>query len=280
MKSLLHLLTFLLFSACTLTAQEAAMPPLPNFVGGALPKPASPAPASSASQSTSVAETGILPEEPSEAAAEDESDAKTPGSVLPKGAPSAPLASATPPLAGTSPAPVDAAAGIPPGDTLKATAQIGYLQRSNLILAKLLDNDRSMDPFGLVMDPANTKAAPVLADQYEDVDEPTVVNNSMLKDALLTLPITGVYPHKGVLVIGARTFPVGGEFGMKLQDLTIRLRFEGVRSGELFFKDMETREVTSIPFNPRPAEFEPIVKGSKRELGSGILPMNDLFIVN
>lgn len=256
------------------------MPPVPNFAGGALPSPAPPASTAPASQPVSVAETGILPEEPAEATPEDESDAVTPGSVIPEGAPSAPLASAMPPLAGNEPTTADETAGSSPGDALKAAAQIGYLQRSNLILAKLLDNDRSMDPFGLVMDPANTKAAPVLADQYEDVDEPTVVNNSMLKDALLTLPITGVYPHKGILVIGARTFPVGGEFGMKLQDLTIRLRFEGVRSGELFFKDMETREVTSIPFNPRPAEFEPIVKGSKREPGSGILPMNDLFIVN
>jgi hypothetical protein len=83
-----------------------------------------------------------------------------------------------------------------------------------------------------------------------------------------------------MIVLGARTFEVGGQFGMKIQDLTIRLRFEGIRNGEIFFKDMETREVTSIPFNPRPSEFEPIAKGSKREPGQGISAMRDLFIAN
>ncbi|MDH4410256.1 MAG: hypothetical protein QE273_11630 [Verrucomicrobiales bacterium] len=67
---------------------------------------------------------------------------------------------------------------------------------------------------------------------------------------------------------------------MKLQDLTIRLRFEGIRGGEIFFKDMETSEVTSLPYNVLPAEFEPIVKGSKRAPGQGIIPMNDLYIAN
>lgn len=275
MKPFLNPLSALILLCGNLSAQQGAMPPLPNFVGGAVTAPAQPAPAP---QPASVSETGILPEEPApaDAATNDES-----ADAAPSGAP-VPLATATPPPAGGAPAvgasdpshTPDGAAGGP------APAQISYLQRSNLILAKLLDNERAVDPFGLVMDPANTVSAPSLANQYEEVDEPTVVNNSMLKDALLTLPITGVYPGREVLVLGARTFPVGGEFGMKLQDLTIRLRFEGIRGGELFFKDMETREVTSIPFNPRPAEFEPLVKGSKREPGSGILPMGDLFIAN
>jgi hypothetical protein len=67
---------------------------------------------------------------------------------------------------------------------------------------------------------------------------------------------------------------------MKLQDLTIRLRFEGIREGEIFFKDTETSEVTSLPYRVLPPEFEPMVKGTKQAPGEGILPMNDLFIVN
>lgn len=179
-------------------------------------------------------------------------------------------------------APDTAPPGLPAADEKDsaASAKVDFLQRSNLILAKLLDSERAMDPFGLTMDPANAKEAPVLADQYDEVEETTVVNNSMLKNALLTLPITGIYPQRGLIVIGARSFKVGEQFGMKLQDLTIRLRFEGVRDGEVFFKDMETREVTSVPFNTRPAEFEPMVKGSKRSPGSGIVPMNELFIAN
>ncbi len=158
--------------------------------------------------------------------------------------------------------------------------KLDFLQRSNLVLGKLLDNHRSVDPFGMVMDPGSSTVAPVLADQYEEAPEATTVSNSALKNALMSLPITGVYPSKGLIVIGARSFPVGGQFGMRLQDLTIRLRFEGIREGEVFFQDLETREITSIPFDVRPAEFEPLRKGGKLVTGNGIVPMNDLYIAN
>lgn len=168
----------------------------------------------------------------------------------------------------------------PPHPQAQPDKDLDFLQRSHLILAKLLENHREVDPFGLVMDPSNTKATPLLADQYRDTEETQALSVSALQSALLTLPITGVYPQKGQLVIGARTFSVGGQFGMKLQELTIRLRFEGIRNGELFFKDLETQEVTSIPYNTRPAEFEPIARKSKQPLGSGIVPMSDLYIAN
>ncbi len=170
----------------------------------------------------------------------------------------------------------------PPNPKDQPDKDLGFLQRSHLILAKLLENHREVDPFGLVMDPANAKATPLLAEQYQDTEEPQALSVSALQSALLTLPITGVYPQKGQLVIGARSFPVGGQFGMKLQELTIRLRFEGIRGGELFFKDLETQEVTSIPYNTRPAEFEPITRKGKggQPLGSGIVPMGDLYIAN
>lgn len=171
---------------------------------------------------------------------------------------------------------------LPPGLATADGAEVeaSFLQRSRLILAKLLNNDRSVGPFGMPMDPANVKEIP-LAEQYQEEEVAPQVNTSALRSALLSLPITGVYPQKGVLVLGARTFSVGGQFGMKVQDLTIRLRFEGIQNGELVFRDVETQEVTSIPFNPLPAEFEPLDKGAKKKApGSGIIPMDDLFIAN
>ncbi len=179
-----------------------------------------------------------------------------------------------PPQAGMADGPT------PPDPRAKSSEELDFLQRSHLILAKLLENHREVDPFGMVMDPANAKAAPFLAEQYQVEDEPQALSVSSLKSALLSLPITGVYPQREQIVIGARTFSAGGQFGMKHQDLTIRLRFEGIRGGELFFKDMETQEVTSIPFNPRPAEFEPLTKSASRTPGSGIVPMGDLYIAN
>lgn len=166
-----------------------------------------------------------------------------------------------------------------PGEPASAK-EPDFIARSNFIFAKLMKNTRAMDPFGQQMDPANAKEAPMLAEQYADVEDTPALNNSSLKSALMTLPITGIYPQRNVIVIGARSFTPGGQFGMKLQELTIRLRFEGVRGKEIFFKDMETQEVTSIAFNPLPQEFEPLTNAGPQTPGSGIVSMNELFIAN
>jgi len=169
----------------------------------------------------------------------------------------------------------------PGGKGETKSSELDFIARSNFIFAKLMKSTRSMDPFGQQMDPANAKESPMLAEHYAEIEEnPTALNNSSLKSALLTLPITGVYPQRNLIVIGARSFAAGGQFGMKLQELTIRLRFEGVRGKQIFFKDMETQEVTSIEFDPRPQEFEPLTNAGPQPLGSGIVSMKELFIAN
>lgn len=181
-------------------------------------------------------------------------------------------AAAAPPLDGALPGPVDAGE-----ETAKA---LEFLERAEFAVAMVRDNKRALDPFGLPMDPANAIATPILADQYSELDEVPVLNNSSLKSALETLPISGIYPDKHLIVLGARSFRPGEVFGMKLEELTIRLRFEGIKGTSVYFKDMDTQEVSSVDFNPRPKEFEPIVRGAKPGPIDGIQPMGDLFIVN
>lgn len=260
MKAIRLLILLAIFPATTLPSQDEASPPLPGTItSGALPADGS---------SNLIAQGGEAGTSPT--------DEMTAGGA----APNAP-ADPAPQIAAADPASVPGPpADLPPGPGNPGGKDIDFMQRSNLILSMILENERAVDPFGLVMDPANAKSTPVLAEQYADEEEPTVLNSSSLKTALMTLPITGVYPKREVVVIGARAFPIGGQFGMKLQELTIRLRFEGIRGGEIFFKDMETREVTSIPYNTRPAEFEPLSKGSKQAPGEGISSMGDLYIAN
>jgi hypothetical protein len=279
----MKLLALLLSSFLTLTvsAQQGSLPAKPGST-------------TAAAVSAQLAESPTLPEPeaPGSMPAPQSVDSSTTtisGAAVPSAGSLAIASSPSPPSEkqgsdSAPPAAPDAPKALPsdlPGkEAADESQKVDFLQRSNLILAKLLESDRVVDPFGLVMDPGNAKEAPLLADQYEEEKETTVINNSMLRNALLTLPITGVYPQQEKIVIGARSFGIGGQFGMKLQDLTIRLRFEGIRGGEIFFKDMETSEVTSLPYNVRPAEFEPIVKGSKRAPGQGIVPMNGLYIAN
>lgn len=175
--------------------------------------------------------------------------------------------------------PTPAAPQAPPAAKETSAAKIVH-QRSDFIVAKVKSTTRVRDPFGMVMDPTNAIESN-LADQYDDIEETPTLNNSSLKNALQTLPITGVYPKRQTIVLGARAFQKGGEFGMKLEELTIRLRFEGIKGSEVYFKDMDTQEVATVDFNPKPAEFEPITKSNKSQpRGNGIVPMNDLFIVN
>lgn len=188
-------------------------------------------------------------------------------------------------IAQEAPGPVAPTAGGPPGLTppglqAEASESLDFVQRSNLVLSKIRNNLRQMDPFGMPMDPTNPTERPALAEQYEEIDDVPVLTNSSLTSALNTLPISGIYPEKSIIVIGARSFARGEQFGMKLEELTIRLRFEGLRGHKIFFKDLDTQEVASIDFNPRPKEFEPITSNTNAPQGAGIVPMDSLFIVN
>ena len=161
------------------------------------------------------------------------------------------------------------------------TQEIEAIRRSKFVLSKIRNNVRAVDPFGMFMDPANSESSAMLADQYSEPEEQTqALTESSLKKALESLPITGFYPQKRMLVIGARTLQLGGQFGMKLDELTIRLRFEAIRGESLYFRDIDTQEVTSIDFNARPKEFERITDSPKPAPGRGIVPMNELFIVD
>ena len=161
------------------------------------------------------------------------------------------------------------------------TREIEAIRRSKFVLSKIRNNVRAVDPFGMFMDPANSESSAMLVDQYSEPEEQTqALTESSLKKALESLPITGFYPQKRMLVIGARTLQLGGQFGMKLDELTIRLRFEAIRGESLYFRDIDTQEVTSIDFNARPKEFERITDSPKPAPGRGIVPMNELFIVD
>jgi hypothetical protein len=181
-------------------------------------------------------------------------------------------------------APAPAAGGppglAPPGMQTEEAKSLDFVQRSNFILSKIRNNIRQVDPFGMPMDPTNPTERPALADQYEEIDDVPVLTNSSLRNALKTLPISGIYPGKRVIVIGARAFSQGDQFGMKLEELTIRLRFEGLRGQKIYFKDLDTQEVASVDFNPTPKEFEPITSNTSAPQGNGIVPMDSLFIVN
>lgn len=172
---------------------------------------------------------------------------------------------------------------VPPGTPpalAESTTGLDFLQRSSAVVASIRDNERQLDPFGFPMDPSNAVDTLAMSEEFEEMDDAPQLNASAFKTALQGLPISGIYPKRQMVVIGARSFNRGQQFGMKLEELTIRLRVEGIKGTSIYFRDMDTQEVATVDFNPKPAEFEPITKASKPTLGEGIVPMNELFIVN
>ena len=167
------------------------------------------------------------------------------------------------------------------GNESEQAQDIETVRRSNFILSKIRDNDRAIDPFGMLMDPANPLPVAEVADENDEFEEQSqTLTSSSFKKALESLPITGFYPQTQIVVIGARTLPPGSQFGMIFEGLTIRLRFEGVKGQSLYFKDMDTEEVTFIDFNPLPKGFERMTNKAEPRQSQGIVPMSDLFIVD
>ena len=154
------------------------------------------------------------------------------------------------------------------------------LERMSMILTKIRDNERVVDPFGLPMDPGGLPSGSILADQYEEIVEKTEVSATSLASALQQLSLTGAYPGDQKIVVGPRAFKRGEEFGMRFGELTLRIRFEGIEKAKVYFRDMDTKELAFLDFSPRPQEFEPMFKNSRLTTPEGIDSMDNLFIVN
>ncbi|MDF1740141.1 MAG: hypothetical protein P1U86_13345 [Verrucomicrobiales bacterium] len=179
------------------------------------------------------------------------------------------------PVAETAESPAD----LP--DTPEAEAgAFSRLERTSMILSKIRDNERVVDPFGLPMDPGGLPSGSILADQYDEIVEEREVSETSLASALQELTLTGAYPTNQKIVLGARSFVKGDEFGMRFGELTLRIRFEGIEKKKVYFRDMDTKELAFLNFNPKPIEFEPMFKNSHLSTPDGITSMNNLFIVN
>ncbi|MEM1443436.1 MAG: hypothetical protein AAGF67_13905, partial [Verrucomicrobiota bacterium] len=83
-----------------------------------------------------------------------------------------------------------------------AEEKLDFVARSESVVDRILSNSRQVDPFGMAMDPTNMVETSRLADQYSELDETPVMTNSALKNALETLPITGIYPEQHTIVLG------------------------------------------------------------------------------
>ena len=61
------------------------------------------------------------------------------------------------------------------GNESEQAQDIETVRRSNFILSKIRDNDRAIDPFGMLMDPANPLPVAEVADENDEFEATTLL---------------------------------------------------------------------------------------------------------
>lgn len=157
----------------------------------------------------------------------------------------------------------------------------GFLDYARKLVDKLDKRERSVDPFGMPMDPKDAKAVE-LAMPVEDLaeDQP----KTSLQEALEKFRVTGVIPERGEVIVGARSLRVGDQIVIKHGEVSFNLKIQSVRADSVELVDLETGEHSGVslgivqslpqgmtrnqPVRPTPTESE----------SNGIVPMNRPFL--
>jgi hypothetical protein len=123
----------------------------------------------------------------------------------------------------------------------------GFLKVGQDVLGKLDSRDQAEDPFGLAMDPEDE--LPEVEGSSEPMvegEEETVIRTS-LQEALTKLSITGAFPGRKQIMIGAQELGVGDEIVIDYKETVFSLNILKITSSELVLKDRDTQEEASIP---------------------------------
>jgi hypothetical protein len=122
----------------------------------------------------------------------------------------------------------------------------GFLKVGQDVLGKLDSRDQAEDPFGLAMDPEDE--LPEVEGSNEPIvegEEETVIRTS-LQEALTKLSITGAFPGRKQIMIGAQELGVGDEIVIDYKETVFSLNILKITSSELVLKDKDTQEEASV----------------------------------
>ncbi len=117
--------------------------------------------------------------------------------------------------------------------------------RTGMIIKKIDENLRNVDPFGLPMMPDKNLPVeePGTTEKEEPVEGP---DGSEQKEfairAAEKIPITGVYPDRQALVVKGRLREAGESIVVRVENLEITLQFLGLNEDEIHFRDVDTGE--------------------------------------
>lgn len=131
-------------------------------------------------------------------------------------------------------------------DLAEKIKNFGFLKIGQNVLGKLDSREQAEDPFGMAMDPENALPETEVAEEVVPDGEEEVVLKTSLEEALTKLSITGAFPDRKQIMIGAQELGVGDDIVIDYKETVFTLRIMQITSSELTLKDQETQEVGKL----------------------------------
>ena len=157
------------------------------------------------------------------------------------------------------------------------------LKFARKLVEKLESRDREVDPFGMAMDPEQELADIVVQSVDEETEEEKV--KTSLEEALSKFQVTGIFPGRKEIMIGAQTLRVGDRLLIKHQGAVFHLAIAGIDSKKVSLQDTETGEHASVPHGvlgglpPGMHREKPVLASGEALSETGtIVPMSDRLI--
>lgn len=119
-----------------------------------------------------------------------------------------------------------------------------FLKFARDLVEKLEKRDREVDPFGMAMDPEHELAMPVVEATEEEGDEKV---KTSLEEALSKFHVTGVFPSRREVMIGAQTLGVGDQLVIKHQGAEFHMEIADIDTKEVRLRDTDTGEKATVP---------------------------------
>lgn len=120
----------------------------------------------------------------------------------------------------------------------------GFLDYARKLVDRLDKRERKVDPFGMAMDPQDTES--VLAMPAETFDEIDAGPKTSLQEAVSKFRVTGVYPNRNEVIVGAQSLRVGDQVLIKHGDVSFNLKISKVEADSVELTDLETGEVAGV----------------------------------
>jgi len=148
------------------------------------------------------------------------------------------------------------------------------LDRAKLLMEKLKERQRKVDPFGMSMDPE--EELEIVEEEIEE--KPRQVTT--LEEAVARFRVSGVVPRRREVIVGARSLGIGDRVLIEHREVRFQLSIVDITPHRISLKDQETGEIASVDLGIVPEGLPTAVAGKGAPApGAGIMAIDSIFEV-